>query len=80
MNRQPNARQIAKDYYSEQSAREFEAQNIYSAIGCYFHWKVDAVYEDVIINLVGKRGLELLREFRLIESCGIINGRKLYAF
>ena len=72
--------QSFKDYESDQSAREFEAQNIYSAIGCYFHWKVDAVYEDVIINLVGKRGLELLREFRLIESCGIIDGRKLYAF
>ena len=72
--------QSFKDYESEQSAREFEAQNIYSAIGAYFHWKVDAVYEDVIVNLVGKQGLDLVREFHLMEPCGIIEGRKLYAF
>lgn len=71
--------QSFKDYESERTSREFEAQNIYSAIGCYFHWKVDAVYEDKIIDLVGERGLNLIREFHLMEPCGSIDGRKLYA-
>lgn len=70
--------QSFKDYESERASREFEAQNIYSAIGAYFHWKVDAVYEDKIIDLVGQHGLELVKEFRLMEPCGSINGRKLY--
>lgn len=68
-----------KDYEVEQSAREHEAQSIYSAVSCYFHHKAETVYEDIIINLVGERGLALLREFHLIESCGVIEGRKLYA-
>lgn len=71
--------QSFKDYESEQFSREREAQSIYSAIGCYFHWKVDAVYEDKIIDLVGKYGLALVMEFHLMEPCGSINGRKLYA-
>lgn len=39
---------------------------------------LDAVYEDYIICLIGKVGLELLMENRLLETCGIINGRQLY--
>lgn len=68
-----------KDYESEQKSREFEAQNIYSAVSCYFHHKAETVYEDVIIDLVGNRGLALLREFKLIEPCAVLEGRKLYA-
>ena len=71
--------QQLKDYEAERSAREHEAQSIYSAISCYFHHKAETVYEDVIIELVGKRGLALLREFRLIEPCAVFEGRKLYA-
>lgn len=71
--------QSMKDYEAEQSAREFEAQSIYSAIMCYFHHKAETVYEDIIINLVGNRGLALLREFHLIETCAVLEGRKLYA-
>ena len=40
---------------------------------------LDAIYEDYIIYLVGYEGLYVLRENRLVESCGVVNGRKLYA-
>lgn len=40
---------------------------------------MDAIYEDYIIHLVGILGLNLLREHRLVESCGMVNGRTLYA-
>lgn len=72
-------RQIALDFENEMAAAEAEAQFIYGAIVAHFHGKAEAVYEDTIINLVGTHGLELLREFRLIESCAILEGRKLYA-
>lgn len=39
---------------------------------------MDAIYEDYIIYLVGYEGLYVLRENELIESCGVIDGRKLY--
>lgn len=38
----------------------------------------DALYENYITELVGVDGLEILRKNRLIETCGIVNGRKLY--
>jgi hypothetical protein len=41
--------------------------------------KADAIYEDAIINICGMRGLLSLRESRLIELCGILEGRRLYA-
>lgn len=39
----------------------------------------DALYEDYIIHLIGVVGLNALRDNRLIETCGIVNGRQLYA-
>lgn len=42
--------------------------------------QADAIYEDAIIELVGEAGLMALREMRMVESCGSIYGRKLYAF
>lgn len=39
---------------------------------------LDSIYEDYIIYLVGYEGLYILREHQLLESCGVINGRKLY--
>lgn len=39
---------------------------------------LDAIYEDYIIYLVGYEGLYILRESELVESCGVVNGRKLY--
>ena len=38
----------------------------------------DAIYENYILELVGVEGLEILRKNRLIETCGVINGRQLY--
>lgn len=38
----------------------------------------DAIYEDYILRLVGEYGLNVLRMYRLIETCGIINGHQLY--
>ena len=40
---------------------------------------MDAIYEDYLIYLVGFEGYYILLENRLLESCGVINGRKLYA-
>ena len=38
----------------------------------------DAVYEDYIINIVGLAGLKYLKEYKLVETCGVVNGRQLY--
>ena len=39
---------------------------------------LDSIYKDYIINLVGITGLNALIEHKLVEGCGIVNGRKLY--
>ena len=39
---------------------------------------LDAVYEDAIIELIGIYGLNLLVQNKLVESCGVINGRQLF--
>lgn len=38
----------------------------------------DSVYEDYILELVGSEGLRALKEFKLIEGCGVVNLRQLY--
>ena len=38
----------------------------------------DAIYEDYILELVGVDGLEILRKNKLVETCGVVNGRQLY--
>ena len=40
---------------------------------------LDSVYEDFIIYLVGIFGLNKLKEYKLIETCGVVNGKQLYA-
>lgn len=40
---------------------------------------VDALYDDYIMHMIGIVGLNALRDNHLIESCGVINGRQLYA-
>lgn len=42
-------------------------------------WTFDTVYEDYLEELVGYDGLYILRKNELIESCAVINGRRLYA-
>lgn len=39
---------------------------------------LDAIYEDAMIHLVGVRGVEALKENKLLESCGVVNGRQMY--
>lgn len=39
---------------------------------------LDAVYEDFIEHCVGIYGLNALLKAKLLESCGVVNGRKLY--
>lgn len=38
----------------------------------------DSVYEDAITELVGTHGLNALKEAKVLETCGVINGRQLY--
>ena len=39
---------------------------------------MDSVYGDYIQQMVGVYGLNTLIENGFVESCGVINGRKLY--
>lgn len=39
---------------------------------------MDAIYEDYILERVGSAGLNHLKSSKLIESCGVVNGRQLY--
>ena len=39
---------------------------------------LDSIYENTIINLVGSYGLEILKDAKLLETCGVLNGRQLY--
>jgi len=39
----------------------------------------DALYEDYIIHVIGTIGLNAMRDNNLLECCGEIDGRKLYA-
>ena len=40
--------------------------------------EMDAIYKDYIKQMVGVYGFNALLEARLIESCGVVNGRQLY--
>lgn len=39
---------------------------------------MDAIYKDYILQLVGVFGFNSLIENKLIESCGVVNSRRLY--
>lgn len=64
-----------KFYKPESKAEEFYAK----LTERYPKGIVDAVYEDAIIDCVGINGLHLLKASHKIETCGILEGRKLYA-
>lgn len=40
---------------------------------------LDAMYEDYIIHVIGVAGLTELRTNNLLEPCGVVHGRHLYA-
>lgn len=39
----------------------------------------DALYEDYIVHMVGYAGLNELKRHHLLETCGVVNGKQLYA-
>lgn len=39
---------------------------------------LDSIYEDYIQHCVGIYGLNALLKAKLLESCGVVNGRRLY--
>lgn len=40
--------------------------------------EMDAIYKDYILREVGTYGFNALYENRLLEGCGIMNGRELF--
>lgn len=39
---------------------------------------MDAIYKDYIIRMIGVYGFNALYSERLLEGCGVVNGRQLY--
>ena len=39
---------------------------------------LDSIYEDYIVHLVGMHGLVALQKSKLLETCGVVQGRQLY--
>lgn len=68
----PNEKYVSdnKDY--------IKAKEIYGELREEFA-KADALYEDTIVAHCGQEGLQLLREYHLIETCAVFEDRKLYA-
>lgn len=54
------------------------AEDLYKKLILAFP-KADAIYEDSIVDIVGYDGLMLLRKMHMIETCAVLEGRKLYA-
>lgn len=38
----------------------------------------DALYQSYILELVGIMGMDALLENKLLEACGVVNGRQLF--
>lgn len=53
------------------------ADKYYNIIRHYYP-QADALYEDTIINLIGREGLKVLRESHRIEACANFDARKIY--
>jgi len=54
------------------------ADKYYNIIRHYYP-QADALYEDTIINLVGREGLRVLKEANRIEACANFDERRVYA-
>lgn len=39
---------------------------------------LDALYQDYILEMVGVLGMQALIENKLVETCGVVNGRQLF--
>ena len=44
----------------------------------HYYPQADALYEDIILNLVGREGLKVLKEANRIEICATFDERKIY--
>lgn len=44
----------------------------------HYYPQADALYEDTIINLIGKEGIRVLEEASIIEACANFDERKIY--
>lgn len=64
-----------KEYKDQQSKQAHEAMRDLKGM----YPKIEALYEDTIREVVGEKFLVLFRKLNMIESCGVIEGRKLYA-
>lgn len=53
------------------------AKHIYDILK-YDSKGMDAIYEDYIIHMVGTVGLFALKEYKLVETCGVVGDRQLY--
>lgn len=53
------------------------AKHIYDILK-YDSKDMDAIYEDYILHMVGTIGLFALKEYKLVETCGVVGGRQLY--
>lgn len=64
-----------KEYKAQQRSQAAEAMR--DLKGMYAG--AEALYEDTILQAVGEKFLVLFKKLEMIESCGVIQGRKLYA-
>ena len=53
------------------------AEQYYNLLKSYYP-QADALYEDNIIDIIGKKGLHILKEAKLIEECATFTGNTLY--
>lgn len=77
------ARKIMMDYYDGDrtycKTRKAKTGSYYHRIIKRAYPKMETLYEDIIISAVGKEGFDTMRREHLIETCGMFDGRKLYA-
>ena len=63
---------------SGHNPKKGSANQYYNLLKSYYP-QADALYEDTIIDVVGKQGLRILIEAKMIEACANFDERKLYA-
>ena len=59
---------------------EQQLAEAYHTLLVYMYPKLDSLYESCIVEVCNAKGLELLRKYNWIETCGVAqDGEKLYA-
>lgn len=67
----------AMDGVTEEAKERIYTRCVYEIIK-FESTGLDSIYEDYIQHCVGIYGLNTLLEAKLLESCGVVNGRRLY--